>query len=174
MTMKTEENNNNSNTFENKEKISNFIQDIIDKDTEENKYGKRVHTRFPPEPNGYLHIGHAKSICLNYGLAVSNNGKFNLRFDDTNPSKEEVEYVESIIEDVKWLGANWEDRLYYASDYFEKFYECAVELIKMGKAYVCDLSAEEIREYRGTLTEPGKNSPYRERSIEENLDLLQE
>lgn len=172
MTMKTEENNNNSNTFENKEKISNFIQDIIDKDTEENKYGKRVHTRFPPEPNGYLHIGHAKSICLNYGLAVSNNGKFNLRFDDTNPSKEEVEYVESIIEDVKWLGANWEDRLYYASDYFEKFYECAVELIKMGKAYVCDLSAEEIREYRGTLTEPGKNSPYRERSIEENLDLF--
>lgn len=168
----TNKENNNLDTSEKKEKISNFIQDIIDKDTEENRYGKRVHTRFPPEPNGYLHIGHAKSICLNYGIAVYNNGKFNLRFDDTNPSKEEVEYVESIIEDVKWLGADWEDRLYYASDYFDRFYECAVQLIKMGKAYVCDLSPEEIREYRGTLTEPGKNSPYRDRSVEENLDLF--
>lgn len=166
------EENNNLDISENKERISNFIQDIIDKDTEENKYGKRVHTRFPPEPNGYLHIGHAKSICLNYGLAVSNNGKFNLRFDDTNPSKEEVEYVDSIITDVKWLGADWEDRMYYASDYFDIFYESAVKLIKMGKAYVCELCADEIREYRGTLTEPGKNSPYRERPIEENLELF--
>lgn len=170
--IKAKENNDNLNTSENKEKVSNFIQDIIDKDTKENKYGKRVHTRFPPEPNGYLHIGHAKSICLNYGLAVNNNGKFNLRFDDTNPSKEEVEYVESIITDVKWLGADWEDRLYYASGYFDMFYESAVKLIKMGKAYVCELCTDEIREYRGTLTEPGKNSPYRERNIEENLDLF--
>lgn len=172
MTMKTEENNNNSNTFENKEKFPTSFKILLIKIPKKINMVRGYIPDFHPNQNGYLHIGHAKSICLNYGLAVSNNGKFNLRFDDTNPSKEEVEYVESIIEDVKWLGANWEDRLYYASDYFEKFYECAVELIKMGKAYVCDLSAEEIREYRGTLTEPGKNSPYRERSIEENLDLF--
>lgn len=151
---------------------SNFIQDIIDKDMEENTYGGRVHTRFPPEPNGYLHIGHAKSICLNFGLAVQNNGICNLRFDDTNPSKEDTEYVESIMEDIKWLGFDWDDRLFYASDYFEKLYEFAVLLIKEGKAYVCDLSADEIREYRGTLTQPGKNSPYRDRTVEENLDLF--
>ncbi|MDQ2086789.1 glutamine--tRNA ligase/YqeY domain fusion protein [Herbivorax sp. ANBcel31] len=171
MSIKDEEKNR-LNASDEEEKFSNFIQDIIDKDNEENKFGKRVHTRFPPEPNGYLHIGHAKSICLNHGMAVKNNGKFNLRFDDTNPSKEEDEYVESIIRDVKWLGADWEDRLYYASDYFDMLYECAVKLIKMGKAYVCDLNADEIREYRGTLTEPGKNSPYRERSIDENLELF--
>jgi len=151
---------------------SNFIQDIIDKDMEEGTYGGRVHTRFPPEPNGYLHIGHAKSICLNFGIAAQNNGLTNLRFDDTNPSKEETEYVESIMEDVRWLGFDWGDRMYYASDYFDKLYEFAVELIKKGKAYVCDLSADEIREYRGTLTEPGKNSPYRDRTVEENLDLF--
>jgi len=125
-----------------------------------------VHTRFPPEPNGYLHIGHAKSICLNFGIAEQNGGLCNLRFDDTNPSKEDTEYVESIKADVKWLGFDWEDRLYYASDYFDKMFEYAVKLIKMGKAYVCDLSADEIREYRGTLTEPGKESPYRNRSVE--------
>lgn len=152
---------------------SNFIQDIINKDLEDNTYGGKVHTRFPPEPNGYLHIGHAKSICLNFGIAQYNNGKCNLRFDDTNPSKEDTEYVESIMEDVKWLGFDWEDRLFYASDYFDKLYEFAVELIKRGKAYVCDLSPEEIREYRGTLTQPGKNSPYRDRTIEENLDLFE-
>lgn len=151
---------------------SNFIQNIIDEDLKNNKNGGKVHTRFPPEPNGYLHIGHAKSICLNFGTAKKNNGLCNLRFDDTNPSKEEVEYVESIQEDVKWLGFDWEDRMFYASDYFEKLYEYAVELIKAGKAYVCDLSAQEIKDYRGTLTEPGKNSPYRERTIEENLDLF--
>jgi len=151
---------------------SNFIQDIIDEDTENNRYGGRVHTRFPPEPNGYLHIGHAKSICLNFGIAERNGGLCNLRFDDTNPSKEDTEYVESIMEDVRWLGFDWGDRLYYASDYFEQMYECAEKLIKMGKAYVCDLSQEEIREYRGTLTEPGKESPYRNRSVEENLDLF--
>jgi glutaminyl-tRNA synthetase len=152
---------------------SNFIQDIIDKDLEEGVHGGRVHTRFPPEPNGYLHIGHAKSILLNSALAIQNQGEFNLRFDDTNPSKEETEYVESIIEDVKWLGADWEDRLFFASDYFLKFYDFAIELIKKGKAYVCDLSGEEIRKYRGTLTEPGMNSPFRERSIEENLKLFE-
>jgi glutaminyl-tRNA synthetase len=152
---------------------SNFIQDIINKDLEENTYGGRVHTRFPPEPNGYLHIGHAKSICLNFGIAAQNNGLCNLRFDDTNPSKEDTEYVDSIMEDIKWLGFDWDDRLFYASNYFEKLYEFAVQLIKDGKAYVCDLSADEIREYRGTLTEPGKNSPYRDRSVEENLDLFQ-
>jgi glutaminyl-tRNA synthetase len=152
---------------------SNFIQDIIDKDLEEGVHGGRVHTRFPPEPNGYLHIGHAKSILLNSGLAIQNQGKFNLRFDDTNPSKEETEYVESIIEDVKWLGADWEDRLFFASDYFSKFYDFAMQLIHKGKAYVCDLSAEEIRKYRGTLTEPGTNSPFRERSIEENRKLFE-
>ena len=151
---------------------NNFIHDIIDKHLEEGVY-KNVHTRFPPEPNGYLHIGHAKSICLNFGTAAKYNGLCNLRFDDTNPLKEEVEYIDSIIEDVKWLGFDWEDRLYYAADYFDKMYEYAVLLIKKGKAYVDDLSAEEIREYRGTLTEPGKNSPYRDRSVEENLDLFQ-
>ncbi len=150
----------------------NFIRNIIAGDLRTNKYGGRVHTRFPPEPNGYLHIGHAKSICLNFGLAAEFGGFCNLRFDDTNPSKEEVEYVESIIEDVRWLGFDWGDRLFYASDYFEQLYEYAVQLIKDGKAYVCDLSPEEIREYRGTLTEPGKDSPYRTRSIEENLDLF--
>ena len=151
---------------------SNFIHDIIDKHLEEGVYD-RVHTRFPPEPNGYLHIGHAKSICLNFGTAAKYKGLCNLRFDDTNPLKEEVEYINSIIEDVKWLGFDWEDRLYYAADYFDKMYEYAILLIKKGKAYVDDLSAEEIREYRGTLTEPGKNSPYRDRSVEENLDLFQ-
>ncbi|NLV22312.1 MAG: glutamine--tRNA ligase/YqeY domain fusion protein [Syntrophomonadaceae bacterium] len=150
----------------------NFIQTIINEDLEKGKNGGRVHTRFPPEPNGYLHIGHAKSICLNFGLAVNNGGICNLRFDDTNPSKEDVEYVDSIQADVKWLGFDWEDRMFYASDYFEQLYEFAVQLIKSGKAYVCDLSAQEIREYRGTLTEPGKNSPYRDRSSEENLDLF--
>ena len=150
----------------------NFIEQIIDKDLEEGHY-TTVHTRFPPEPNGYLHIGHAKSILLNYGLAKKYNGKFNLRFDDTNPTKEKTEFVESIIADVKWLGADWEDRLFFASNYFDQMYEAAVKLIKKGKAYVCDLSAEEIREYRGTLTEPGKESPYRNRSVEENLTLFE-
>ena len=151
----------------------NFIRDIIEKDRKEGKNEGRVHTRFPPEPNGYLHIGHAKSICLNFGLAEESGGLCNLRFDDTNPSKEEVEYVDSIMEDVRWLGFDWKDRLFYASDYFEQLYEYALQLIKKGKAYVCDLSADEVREYRGTLTEPGKNSPYRERSIEENVDLFE-
>lgn len=151
----------------------NFIRNIIAGDLRTNKYDGRVHTRFPPEPNGYLHIGHAKSICLNFGLAAEFGGLCNLRFDDTNPSKEEVEYVESIIEDVRWLGFDWGDRLFYASDYFEQLYQYAVQLIKKGKAYVCSLSAEEIRQYRGTLTEPGKESPYRTRSVEENLDLFE-
>jgi len=160
---------------DNKEKsaIINFVKQIILDDLETNKYDGRVHTRFPPEPNGYLHIGHAKSICLNFGLAEEFSGLCNLRFDDTNPSKEEIEYIESIIEDIRWLGFDWEDRLYYASDYFEKMYENAVQLIKKGMAYVCDLSADEIRDYRGTLTEPGKESPYRNRSVEENLDLFE-
>ncbi|MFB0533620.1 MAG: glutamine--tRNA ligase/YqeY domain fusion protein [Anaerolineae bacterium] len=152
---------------------SNFIREIIDEDLRTNKYGGRVHTRFPPEPNGYLHIGHAKSICLNFGLAGDYGGLCNLRFDDTNPTKEEVEYVESIKEDVRWLGFDWEDREFYASDYFEQLYEYAVQLIKKGKAYVCDLSAEEVREYRGTLIEPGEESPYRNRSVEENLDWFE-
>jgi glutaminyl-tRNA synthetase len=152
---------------------SNFIRDIILDDLKTNKYGGRVQTRFPPEPNGYLHIGHAKSICLNFGLAAEFGGKTNLRFDDTNPSKEETEYVESIKNDVKWLGFDWEDRLFYASDYFDKLHEWAVQLIKAGKAYVDDLTADEIRKYRGTLTEPGKDSPYRNRSVEENLDLFE-
>jgi glutaminyl-tRNA synthetase len=151
---------------------SNFIRAIIEEDLKANKNNGRVHTRFPPEPNGYLHIGHAKSICLNFGLAAEFGGLCNLRFDDTNPSKEEVEYVESIKADVRWLGFEWQEREYYASDYFEKLYESAVQLVKDGTAYVCDLSSDEIREYRGTLTEPGKNSPYRDRSVEENLDLL--
>jgi glutaminyl-tRNA synthetase len=151
----------------------NFIQQIIDADRAAGKNGGRVHTRFPPEPNGYLHIGHAKSICLNYGLAEEYGGKFNLRFDDTNPTKEEQEYVDSIIDDVRWLGGDWEDRLFYASDYFGQLYEWALQLIKEGKAYVCDLSAEEVRAHRGTLTEPGRNSPYRDRSVEENIDLFE-
>ncbi len=152
---------------------SNFIRDIILDDLATNKYGGRVHTRFPPEPNGYLHVGHAKSITINFGFAQEFGGKCNLRFDDTNPSKEETEYVESIIEDVHWLGGDFEDRLFYASDYFQQIYEWAVQLIKAGKAYVCDLTAEQIRQSRGTLTEPGTNSPYRDRSVEENLDLLE-
>ncbi|RMH73007.1 MAG: glutamine--tRNA ligase, partial [Gemmatimonadetes bacterium] len=158
---------------EHEKKPSHFIRDIIIEDLKAGKNDKRVHTRFPPEPNGYLHIGHAKSILLNYGLAKEFGGKFNLRFDDTNPIKEEQEYVDAIMEDIKWLGADWEDRLFFASDYFDQLYEWAIKLIKKGKAYVCDLTADEIREYRGTLTEPGKNSPYRDRSIEENLDLFE-
>jgi len=152
--------------------MPNFIRNIIEEDLKNDKNEGRVHTRFPPEPNGYLHIGHAKSICLNFGLAKQYNGLCNLRFDDTNPIKEEDEYVLSIKEDVRWLGFDWADRLYYASDYFEQLYSYAVQLIKQGKAYVCDLSAEEIRQYRGTLTEPGKDSPFRNRSIEENFDLF--
>jgi glutaminyl-tRNA synthetase len=154
-------------------KPANFITEIIEEDLRTDKYNGRVHTRFPPEPNGYLHIGHAKSICLNFGLAKSYNGLCNLRFDDTNPTKEEQEYVDSIKEDVRWLGFDWEDREYYASDYFDTLYEYAVKLIKKGKAYVDSLSADEIREYRGTPTLPGKESPYRGRSIEENLDLFE-
>jgi len=149
-----------------------FIQQIIDKDLAEGVYDT-VHTRFPPEPNGYLHIGHAKSILLNYGLAKEYGGKFNMRFDDTNPTKEKTEFVDAILADIKWLGADWEDRLFFASNYFEQMYEGAVKLIKKGKAYVSDLSAEEMREYRGTLTEPGKNDPNRDRSIEENLELFE-
>jgi glutaminyl-tRNA synthetase len=151
---------------------SNFVRDVILADIAAGKHGGRVHTRFPPEPNGYLHIGHAKSICLNFGLAREFNGKCNLRFDDTNPCKEEVEYVESIQQDVRWLGFEW-DNLFYASDYFDQLYEWALVLIRKGKAYVCDLSADEVRQYRGTLTEPGRESPYRNRSIEENLDLFE-
>lgn len=157
----------------NKEVVSkNFIERIIDKDLEEGTYTK-IATRFPPEPNGYLHIGHAKSILLNYGLAKKYNGTFNLRFDDTNPTKEKTEFVDSIIKDVEWLGAHYDGDVKFASDYFQDMYEAAVKLIKKGKAYVCDLTPEQIREYRGTLTEPGKNSPYRDRSIEENLDLFE-
>ena len=152
---------------------TNFIQKIIDNDNASGKWDTRVHTRFPPEPNGYLHIGHAKSICLNFGLAEKNNGKCNLRFDDTNPVKEEEEFVQSIIEDVKWLGFDWEDRLFYASDYFNQMYEYAVQLIRDGRAFVCDQTAEEIKECRGTLTESGQESPYRNRSVDENLDLFQ-
>jgi glutaminyl-tRNA synthetase len=151
---------------------SNFIREIILDDLKTNKFQGRVHTRFPPEPNGYLHIGHAKSINLNFGLAAEFGGKCNLRFDDTNPSKEETEYVDSIIEDARWLGGDWGDRLFYASDYFGQLYEWAVQLIKSGKVYVCDLSADEVRKQRGTLTEPGQESPYRNRSVEENLDLF--
>jgi glutaminyl-tRNA synthetase len=151
---------------------SDFIRDIINEDLKTNKYGGRVHTRFPPEPNGYLHIGHAKSICLNFGIAKQYGGKCNLRFDDTNPTKEEEEYVESIKDSVRWLGFDWEDRLYFASDYFEQMYQYAIQLIKASKAYVDDLSADEIRQYRGTLTQPGKDSPYRNRPVEENLDLF--
>jgi len=153
-------------------KKRDFIREIIDKHIEEGTYGGKVITRFPPEPNGYLHIGHAKSICLNFGIAKEYNGKCNLRFDDTNPLKESQEYIDAIKRDIKWLGFDWEDREYYASDYFEQLFEWAVKLIKMGKAYVDDLSADEIREYRGTLTKPGKESPYRNRTVEENLDLF--
>jgi glutaminyl-tRNA synthetase len=153
---------------------SNFIKEIIEEDLQTGKYDERVHTRFPPEPNGYLHIGHAKSICLNFGLAAQYGGLCNLRFDDTNPTKEEEEYVESIKEDIRWLGFDWDDREFYASDYFDQLYEYAVQLIKAGKAYVDSLSAEEIRAYRGTLTEPGRESPYRNRPIEENLDLFEQ
>ncbi len=153
-------------------RASNFIRDIVVQDLETGRFD-RVHTRFPPEPNGYLHIGHAKSIVLNFGLAAEFGGKTNLRFDDTNPSKEETEYVESIIGDVRWLGYDWEDRLFYASDYFDQLYQWGAQLIRTGKAYVCDLTAEQIREYRGTLTEPGRESPYRNRSVEENLDLFE-
>ncbi|MFH1856864.1 MAG: glutamine--tRNA ligase/YqeY domain fusion protein [Candidatus Omnitrophota bacterium] len=159
--------------METQKPTTNFIREIIDEDLKRGKNEGRVHTRFPPEPNGYLHIGHAKSICLNFGIAKDYNGLCNLRLDDTNPEKEEDEYVCSIKKDVRWLGFDWDDREYYASDYFDRLYECAVALIKKGKAYVCDLNPDEIRQYRGTLTEPGKESPYRNRSVEENLDLFQ-
>jgi glutaminyl-tRNA synthetase len=162
------------NSLNSTNKSKNFIREIIDDDLKKGKWEGRVHTRFPPEPNGYLHIGHAKSICLNFGIAKDYKGKFNLRFDDTNPSKEEQEYVDSIIEDVKWLGADFENRVLYASDYFEQMYEYALKLIKKGKAYVDDLSADEIRNYRGTLKEPGKESPFRNRSVEENLNLFEQ
>src|SRR5579864_6962123 len=152
---------------------TNFVREMIREDLKTNRFEGRVHTRFPPEPNGYLHIGHAKSICLNFGLAAEFGGQTNLRFDDTNPEKEEQEYVDSIIEDARWLGADWGDRMFYASDYFDQLYQWAVQLIKAGKAYVDDLSAEEVRQYRGSLTEPGKESPYRNRSVEENLDLFE-
>jgi glutaminyl-tRNA synthetase len=152
---------------------SNFIRTIVADDLETGKHHGRVHTRFPPEPNGYLHIGHAKSICLNFGLASEFGGRCNLRFDDTNPSKEDVEYVESIREDVRWLGFDWGDREYYASDYFDHLYRFAVQIIKAGKAYVCDLNSDQMREYRGTLTDPGRNSPFRDRSIEENINLFE-
>ena len=151
----------------------NFVENAVREDLKQRKYVNGIHTRFPPEPNGYLHIGHAKSICLNFGLAQHFDGMCNLRFDDTNPTKEDIEYVDSIQEDVQWLGFSWADRKFYASDYFPRLYEYAVELIKRGKAFVCDLSAEEIRDYRGTLTEPGKESPYRNRSVAENLNLFQ-
>ena len=155
-----------------KKESRNFIEEIIDKDIADGRTTE-VCTRFPPEPNGYLHIGHAKSILLNYGLAQEYHGKFNLRFDDTNPTKEKSEFVEAIKQDVKWLGADYGDRCFFASNYFEQMYEAAVKLIRKGKAFVCDLSAEQIREYRGTLTEPGKESPYRNRSVEENLELFE-
>lgn len=155
------------------ESPANFIWEFIDEDIKNGRFTKHIHTRFPPEPNGYLHIGHAKAICINYGTAIKYGGKYNLRFDDTNPIKEESEYVESIQRDIKWLGFNWEDRLFYASDYFQQLYEWAVKLIRDDKAYVDDLSPDEIREYRGTLTEPGKESPHRNRSVEENLDLFE-
>ena len=152
---------------------SNFIRHIVAEDVETGKHQGRVHTRFPPEPNGYLHIGHAKSICLNFGLAAEFGGLCNLRFDDTNPSKEDIEYVESIRDDVRWLGFDWGDREYYASDYFDRLYQFAVQIIKTGKAYVCDLNSDQMRQYRGTLTEPGRNSPFRDRSSDENLDLFE-
>lgn len=151
---------------------TDFIRDIIDEDLKACKYGGRVATRFPPEPNGYIHIGHAKSVCLNFGLARQYGGTCNLRLDDTDPAGESMEYVESIIRDVHWLGFDWQERLFYASDYFEKLYQFAVELIKRGEAYVCDLTPTQIREYRGSFTEPGRESPYRNRSVEENLNLF--
>lgn len=163
---------NTHNTKEDKERSKNFIEQIIEEDLRNGKNDGRIHTRFPPEPNGFLHIGHAKSICLNFGVAERYNGKTNLRFDDTNPLKEEQKYIDSIKEDVRWLGFDWEDREYYASDYFEKLYEFAVKLIKQGKAYICELSPEEIKATRGTPTEPGKESPYRDRPVDENLDLF--
>ena len=150
-----------------------FIREMVAADIASNKYGNRIVTRFPPEPNGYLHIGHAKAICLDFGIAAENNGVCHLRFDDTNPTKEDTEYEESIKNDVRWLGFDFGEHIYYASDYFEKMYDCAVELIKRGKAYVCDLSPEEWDEYRGNLTTPGKESPGRQRTVEENLDLFQ-
>ena len=158
--------------MENEVVSRNFIEQEIDKDLAEGVYD-HVCTRFPPEPNGYLHIGHAKSILLNYGLSQKYHGTFHMRFDDTNPTKEKMEFVDSIKEDILWLGADWKEHLYFASDYFDTMYECALKLIRKGKAYVCDLSAEQIREYRGTLTEPGKESPYRDRTVEENLELFQ-
>ncbi len=151
----------------------NFIEQLIDKDLEEGVYDT-VHTRFPPEPNGYLHIGHAKAILVNYGIAKEYGGKFNMRFDDTNPTKEDIEFVESIKADVRWLGADWEDRLFFASDYFDQMYECAVKLIRKGKAYVSDLTAEQLKEYRGSFTEPGKEDPSAGRSVEENLQLFED
>src|SRR4051794_36427425 len=151
---------------------SNFIREIVVSDNASGKYGGSVRTRFPPEPNGYLHVGHAKSITLNFGLAEEFGGKCNLRFDDTNPEKEETEYVDSIIEDVRWLGGDFGDRIYYASDYFDQLYEWALQLVRQGDAFVCDLNAEQVREYRGTFTEPGRESPYRNRSVEENLELF--
>ena len=157
---------------EDKENNIDFIREIVERDIKEGKYEGRIHTRFPPEPNGYLHIGHAKAFCIDFGIAEEYGGLYNLRFDDTNPVKENVEYVDSIMKDIKWLGFDWEDRLYYASDYFDRMYSYAEQLIEKGSAYVCDLSAEEVREYRGTLTEPGRNSPWRNRSIEDNLDLF--
>jgi glutaminyl-tRNA synthetase len=171
--MEETKNNSDKDKSEETQKPTNFIREIIDDHLKTGKYQGRVHTRFPPEPNGYLHIGHAKSICLNFGIARDYKGFCNLRFDDTNPSKEEQEYVDSIKEDVRWLGFDWEDREYYASDYFQQLYDYAIKLIQKGKAYVCDLTADEIRDYRGTLTEPGKDSPYRNRPIEENMDLFQ-
>ena len=161
------------NSAPNENTSTDFIREIVREDNRTGKHNGRVNTRFPPEPNGYLHIGHAKSICLNFGIAREFGGLCNLRFDDTNPCKEEVEYVDSIMEDVRWLGFDWDDRLYYASDYFQQIYEWAIQLIKAGKAYVCDLSADQVRETRGTLTAPGTNSPYRDRSVEENVDLFQ-
>ncbi len=163
----------NTNTNNGTSERIDFIRQIVIEDNKTGKWNHRVHTRFPPEPNGYLHIGHAKSICLNFGIAAEFGGKCNLRFDDTNPSKEEQEYVDSIIYDVKWLGWDWEDRLFFASDYFEQMYQWALDLIRKGLAYVCDLNGDQVREYRGTLTQPGKESPYRNRSIQENLDLFE-
>jgi len=168
----TNRNNDGNGQRPNSPKPVNFIREIIDADLKTGKFGSKVRTRFPPEPNGYLHIGHAKSICLNFGIARDYNGLCNLRFDDTNPTKEEVEYVESIKEDVRWLGFDWDDREFYASDYFERLYDYAIQLIRKGRAYVCDLNADGVREYRGTLTEAGKEGPYRNRTVEENLDLF--
>jgi len=160
-------------TSTNKSKPTNFIEEIVEEDTRTGKYGGRVHTRFPPEPNGDLHIGHAKAISITFGIAIKYNGLYNLRFDDTNPTREEQQYINAIKEDIRWLGFDWGDREYYASDYYGQLYEWALRLIGKGEAYVDDLTAEEIREYRGTLTTPGKDSPHRNRSVEENLDLFE-